>query len=98
MYGTVARLRVKVDAGEAFQRLNEEYAGMGIPGLVGEVIYRADGDGREYWLAVVFESKESYRRNAESAEQHARYERLRALLEADPEWHDGEVVSQFPPR
>ncbi len=97
MYGTVARMRVKVGAEEELLRLNDEYA-QAIPGLVSEVVYRADSDSREYWLAVVFESKESYWKNAESAEQNARYERLRALLEADPEWHDGETVSHYPPR
>ena len=33
-----------------------------------------------------------YRANAESENQHARYIRLRSILEGDPEWHDGEVL------
>jgi antibiotic biosynthesis monooxygenase (ABM) superfamily enzyme len=99
LYGTVARLRVKAGAEAQLEQLNAEYSAEGIiPGLVGEYIFRSDTDSREYWMAVAFASKDAYRKNAESPEQHARYERFRALLEADPEWHDGEVVQQFPTR
>jgi hypothetical protein len=38
---------------------------------------------------VHFTSKESYLANANSPEQDAFYRRLRACLEADPEWIDG---------
>jgi hypothetical protein len=34
------------------------------------------------------ESREAYRANAESPEQHHRYERYRAVLAAEAEWHD----------
>jgi hypothetical protein len=47
-------------------------------------------------MCVVFESKEAYVRNAESPKQDAEYRKLRALLEADPEWHDGTLVSTYP--
>ena len=96
MYGTVARLHVTAGAEEEIQRIND--ASAAIPGLVSSVVYRSDTDPQEYWLAVVFESKDAYRRNAESPEQNARYEQLRALLDAEPEWHDGETVAQYPPR
>jgi len=33
--------------------------------------------------------------NAGSVKQEARYQSMRVLLEDDPEWHDGEIVS-FP--
>jgi hypothetical protein len=51
-----------------------------------------DADPDEYILAVAFESREAYAANAASPEQDARYQELRALLEADPEWNDGEIV------
>ena len=91
MYGTVARMRVKPGMADRLLQLNAEM-GPKIPGLVGEYVYRSDTDPDEYWLAVAFESKEAYRANAESSEQHQRYLQLRELLEADPEWHDGEIV------
>jgi quinol monooxygenase YgiN len=93
MYGTIARMRVQAGMEAQFDQLNAEFTAAGvIPGLVGQYVYRSDADPHEYWLAVAFTSKEAYRQNAESPAQHARYERLRALLEADPEWHDGAIV------
>ena len=64
-----------------------------VAGWQSTTVYRSDTDPEEVWLAVVFESKEAYRKNAESPEQGKRYEQMRALLAADPEWHDGEVIS-----
>ncbi len=46
-------------------------------------------------VAVVFESREAYRANAESSEQHQRYLEMRELLAEDPEWFDGEVVHAY---
>ncbi len=44
-------------------------------------------------VARVFTDREAYRRNADDPAQDARYREMRALLAADPEWHDGEIVS-----
>jgi hypothetical protein len=43
------------------------------------------------WLFVAFEDRESYERNAEDPAQHERYLEYRALMEEDPEWHDGMI-------
>jgi len=43
-------------------------------------------------LVVGFDGKDTYHTNAQSPEQHEAYEAYRALLEADPEWHDGEII------
>lgn len=96
MYGTVARLRVKPGMESKLQELATQPGWNDIPGLVGEWIYRMDGDANEYYMCVTFESKEAYVANAQSPEQHARYEQFRALLAADPEWHDGEIVFAHP--
>ena len=40
-------------------------------------------------------AQRAYQANAASPEQDARYQKLRALLARDPEWHDGEVVYDF---
>jgi hypothetical protein len=55
-----------------------------------------DANPDEYYLVVGFESKESYTANAASPEQHERYQRYRAWLTEDPEWHDGEIVQSYP--
>ena len=97
MYGTIARLRVKEGAEAELARLNEEYKSLNVPGYLGEYVYRMDADPRECYLVVLFADKESYHKNAESPEQNQRYEQFRALLDADPEWHDGEIISAMTP-
>jgi hypothetical protein len=45
-------------------------------------------------MAVVFADKDAYVANAQSPEQDARYQAMRALMESDPEWNDGEVIHE----
>ncbi|MEX2446250.1 MAG: antibiotic biosynthesis monooxygenase [Dehalococcoidia bacterium] len=96
MYGTVARMRMKPGAGDQMRALMEEYERTPIDGMVSTTVYRSDDDPDEVYLAVVFDSREAYRANAESPEQDERFRRMRELLEDDPEWHDGEVVWRGP--
>jgi quinol monooxygenase YgiN len=95
MYGTIARMRVKPGKEGELRRLGQETASQ-IPGFVFHHVYRTDADPNEYYLVVAFESKEAYGANAESPAQHARYEQYQALLDAEPEWHDGEIVDSYP--
>ena len=88
MYGTVARMRVK--PGMEQQLMAQVQTA--IPGMRGIFIYRMDADPDEYYVAVLFESKEAYVANAKSSEQDARYQLMVAALESPPEWHDGEIV------
>jgi antibiotic biosynthesis monooxygenase (ABM) superfamily enzyme len=92
MYGTVARLRLKPGAKEQMDQQMREYESLKIPGYMMTHVYQMEGDPQTYYMAVVFDSKESYQANANSPEQDARYQQMRALLESDPEWHDGEIV------
>src|SRR5687767_13654250 len=94
MYGTVARMKVKPGSLEALQQqMANLESDLSAGGWRSTTVYQSDADPNELWIAVVFESKEAYRKNAESPEQNSRYEQMRALLDADPEWHDGEVIS-----
>lgn len=97
MYGTVARLRIKQGMEAEWLALGNEMEASSPPGSVTDIVYRSDADPQVYYLAVVFESKEAYLANASSPEQHAQYLRYRALLEEEPEWHDGEVVAIHQP-
>ena len=94
MYGTIARLRLQGGREDDLMEHLNRYGVDTIRGAVASALYRADEGGGVYWLAVVFESKEAYRANADSPEQAERYLEFRGLLEADPEWHDGEVVQR----
>lgn len=96
MYGTVARLQLKPGMQQQFEALGREIEAQGIPGWVAEYLYQSDSNPDELFMAVVFESKEAYQKNAESPEQDAIYRRMREMLTADPEWHDGEVIYAKP--
>jgi quinol monooxygenase YgiN len=96
MYGTIARMRVKPGMEERLLQLAREPGPAATPGLVFDYAYRMDANRNEYFLAVAFESREAFLANAARPEQHAQYLAMRALLEADPEWHDGEVVFAYP--
>ncbi|MDA0270687.1 MAG: antibiotic biosynthesis monooxygenase [Chloroflexi bacterium] len=93
MYGTIARMRLKSGMESQMQALMEEYKKLNIRGYVRSTVYRMDEDLGEYYLAVVFENRDAYQANAQSPEQDARYQRMAELLDGDPEWHDGEIVS-----
>jgi hypothetical protein len=56
-------------------------------------MYRTDANPNEYYMAVLFDSKEAYLANANSKEQQARYQEYMQALEGPPEWHDGEIVA-----
>jgi len=58
-----------------------------VPGFRSAYIYDTGGD--ELWGVAVFENEKSYRDNASDPAQDESYSKLRALLQADPEWHDG---------
>jgi quinol monooxygenase YgiN len=96
VYGTVARVRLLPGALEEFERMTRE-DGPRVPGLVFEHLYRLDAEPDTVMLAIGFASREAYDANATSPEQQALYARYRALMAADPEWHDGPVVTTYPP-
>jgi hypothetical protein len=93
MYGTVARLQAKAGAQAKIAALAREMRAVEIHGLVADYLYQVDNVEDVYYMAVVFETKAAYMANANSPEQDARNQRLRAILVADPEWHDGEILS-----
>jgi len=92
MYGTVARVRLLPGSLPAMNTLFQEFEDQDVPGSIGEMMFRMDEDPDEYYLVAVFDSKEAYRANADDPAQHERYLAMRALLQSDPEWHDGEIV------
>ena len=62
MYGTIARLKVKPDRVEALQRLTASYDDLEVPGFVGTHVYQMDADETEYYLVVLFEDRDTYRK------------------------------------
>jgi len=90
MYGTVARTRVKPENREKLSEVLARQTVAAVPGYVAAyMLFENDGDTA--WLFAVFEDRASYDRNADDPAQNERYLEYRALMEADPEWHDGEI-------
>ena len=92
MYGSSFRMRPK--AGMAKQVLDVM---MGDPrrptGMVTAYLLTGDNAG-DIWGFAVFEDEKAYRANADDPAQGAQYQKFRALLEADPEWHDGAITQK----
>jgi len=96
MYGTIARMKVASGKEQAFLDFTNDIGKEGgsprPKGMKYVYVYKSDADPSEYFLVVGFDSRESYRANAESPEQHEQYLKMRDWMAAEPEWHDGEVV------
>lgn len=91
MYGTVARTRVKPEnrdkLKEVFQRQGADRTR---PGMVtAYTLFENDSDVA--WLFAVFEDRATYDANANDPAQNTDYEEYRALMEDEPEWHDGQI-------
>ena len=97
MYGTIARLQVKPGKLAALQEFGQEIsAELTSAGFLWEHVYQSDANESEVWLVVAFTDREAYQKNANDPVQHQRYGRMRALLDADPEWHDGTIIDSYP--
>jgi heme-degrading monooxygenase HmoA len=92
MYGTIARMRVKPGMEDRLMALSNNQAANPAPGQVATYVYRMDSNPNEFFLVVMFESREAYRANAESQEQHQSYLEYMQFMDGEPEWHDGEIV------
>ena len=90
MYGTIAKLTVK--PGQVNALRSAMASSPPHPGGVAGYVYQMDDDPNVLYLAVVFESKEAYRANADRPETTAEFEKMMQFLVAEPEWHDGEVM------
>lgn len=92
MYGTVARTRVKPENREALRKVFERQDADGPPPGFVTAYTLFENDGDVAWLFAVFEDRATYDANADDPRQNERYMEYRALMEDDPEWHDGEIA------
>ena len=93
MYGTIAKLQVSGENRAKLDALSAEQMGRDVPGFVAASVLVPDEREGEVYLVVMFEDKASYQKNADDPAQHQDYLKMRALLDADPEWIDGEWTS-----
>src|SRR5947209_5382439 len=93
MFGTIARVMVQPGKEDEFIAIGEQW-GRERGASVGEVasyVFKAEGR-REHFIVAIFTDRDAYYTNANDPETDRWYRRLRATLEADPEWNDCEVI------
>ncbi len=94
MYGTVAKMRVKAGAEQAFLTVAQETESVPVPGVIAVYVYQMDADSRNYYMVVMFDSKESYVANANSPEQHQRFMQMMTVLKVN---RNGTMARWFTP-
>jgi quinol monooxygenase YgiN len=94
MFGTIFYMRPRPGMEKAIEDLvRREDRERGRPaGAIAVYLFRPRSRPGELAGVAVFDSETSYRRNADDPEQDRWYRQLRDLLEADPEWNDGDVL------
>jgi hypothetical protein len=63
-----------------------------VPGAVAGYLLKPRSGAGDLVGVAVFDSESNYRKNADDPEQDRWYRQLRDLLEADPEWNDGDIL------
>ena len=99
MYGTIALTKPKAGReADVVAHFDGWWAERGpqVKGAIGGDVRRNDSNPAELIAVVTFESKEAYQANAADPAQDAWYRKLVEMLEKEPTWIDGEVVSRFP--
>ena len=91
MFGSVFRMQVQPGKKQELIRTMMEDGNSSPAGMRAAFLYDTGGD--EVWGVAVFDDEKSYRANAASPEQDAEFRKMRALLTADPEWHDGNITA-----
>ena len=92
MFGTIAKYRAKPGHEDEIVAELKRFEESQAEGWLYATAFRSVSDPREFWISVVFESEDAYRRNADRPEMDQEYRRLLEHLEGEPEWHDGNVV------
>jgi quinol monooxygenase YgiN len=90
MYGTCARMVVKKENRDALRAVFQEDEASNVKGYVASYVLM-ENDSDNVWLLAIFEDRATYDANADDPKMHETYLKYRALLEEDPEWHDGEI-------
>ena len=96
MFGTIAiakpRPGQEAAVVEHFNRWWKDRAPI-VPGVLLGTLNRRVSNPAELMMTVVFASEAAYEHNANDPEQDRWYRELLTLLEEEPRWIDGEVLS-----
>lgn len=92
MYGTIARIHPRQDRLDEFWAQTRAMGEAPMAGLVASYVFEPDHNPYPrptMFLVALFEDEATYRANAASPAQDARFQQYRELLEDDPDWMDG---------
>jgi limonene-1,2-epoxide hydrolase/quinol monooxygenase YgiN len=93
MYGSIFRMRPRAGYASKVAALFQQWGdtrARQVPGVRAGYVLAPTAYPDQLVGVAVFKDRASYEANANAPEQHQWYLRLRELLEADPEWEDGE--------
>lgn len=96
----VTFFRMKVKPGkvdelrELVRQRRDEARRLADTGWESTVAGQSKDDRNTVWVAVTYDTSEHYYANAENPDQNEWYEKMRALLESDPEWFDCDVLEE----
>lgn len=93
-FGTVAKFSAKPGKEQDLLKMFSEIESSPSPGFLYSTAFRSLDKPSEFWVSVVYESEDAYRKNASSPDSNQRYQRMVELLEGAPEWHDGNVTAE----
>ena len=90
MFGSVFRMQAKPGKKQELIQAMMDNARKPA-GMRGAYMYDTGGD--EVWGVAIFDDEKTYRANASDPAQDKEFQVWRALLAADPEWHDGNITA-----
>lgn len=93
MYGSIFRMRPKAGRASEVSALFQEWGdtrARQVPGVRAGYVLAPTNHPDQLIGVAVFKDRATYVANADTPEQNQWYLRIRELLEADPEWEDGE--------
>ena len=91
LYGTIAKMKLKPGAEDNMMQAMEGSQDER-EGHVATYVFKSDADPNVHFVTTIFESRSDYKKFADSPEQDKRFQQMRELLAAEPDWHDGEVI------
>jgi quinol monooxygenase YgiN len=95
MFGTIYQMKPRAGQEQAvadhLRRWDRERRAS-VSGAVAGYLFRSKEQPDVLVGVAVFDSEESYRKNADDPAQGRWYNELRQMLQADPDWNDGDVL------
>jgi hypothetical protein len=95
MFGTIYRMQPKpgqeAAVAEHLRRWERERRPV-IDGAIAGYLFKPRSQASELVGVTVFDSEANYLKNADDPAQNSWYQQLRAMLETDPEWNDGDIL------